>query len=345
MHTKDRVPRTTADDRQVVNIALFETLRADAQRLGADVAAGINLAVELGAEFPVPGRGKTAERFGMLAALAAGDLTQARIIEPHTDALAILAEAGQPARGGSWGVFAAHRQGLVLTARQAGGRWTLSGAKPWCSLAERLEHCLVTADTPAGPGLFAVDLGHSSITAEPSEHWVSRGLTAITSVGLLFDATPAEPIGAPGWYLSRPGFAWGGIGVAACWLGGATALRRTLATAAGRMSGEARTIGTLALGRIDCELYAAQAALDAAAVQIDTGAASGPAGELLALRVRSVVAAAAENTINLMARCLGPTPLVSDEEHARRVADLGIYLRQHHGERDLIALGESLLQP
>jgi hypothetical protein len=33
-----------------------------------------------------------------------------------------------------------------------------------------------------------------------------------------------------------------------------------------------------------------------------------------------------------------------DEEHARRVADLQIYLRQHHAERDTARLGGLLLE-
>jgi hypothetical protein len=37
---------------------------------------------------------------------------------------------------------------------------------------------------------------------------------------------------------------------------------------------------------------------------------------------------------------LGPAPLAFEEEHVRRVADLELYLRQHHADRDLAALGQ-----
>ena len=40
---------------------------------------------------------------------------------------------------------------------------------------------------------------------------------------------------------------------------------------------------------------------------------------------------------------LGPAPLTGDEDHARRVADLTVYLRQHHAERDLARQGEQVL--
>ena len=39
----------------------------------------------------------------------------------------------------------------------------------------------------------------------------------------------------------------------------------------------------------------------------------------------------------------GPALLAQDEDHARRVADLQIYLRQHHAERDQASLGELLM--
>ena len=42
------------------------------------------------------------------------------------------------------------------------------------------------------------------------------------------------------------------------------------------------------------------------------------------------------------ARALGPGPLAHDADHARHVADLEVYVRQHHGERDLAALGALL---
>ncbi|WAP51952.1 hypothetical protein OL239_00950 [Arthrobacter sp. ATA002] len=91
-------------------------------------------------------------------------------------------------------------------------------------------------------------------------------------------------------------------------------------------------------------LQAARAALDSAAGDVDAGRAKGHDGALLARRVRSIVADAAEEVLVLADHGLGPGPLALEEEHARRTADLRIYLRQHHAERDNAALGASLLQ-
>jgi hypothetical protein len=43
-------------------------------------------------------------------------------------------------------------------------------------------------------------------------------------------------------------------------------------------------------------------------------------------------------------RALGAGPLCHDAAHARRVADLTVYLWQHHAERDLAELGEIIAQ-
>ena len=65
---------------------------------------------------------------------------------------------------------------------------------------------------------------------------------------------------------------------------------------------------------------------------------------MLAGRVRAVVARAAEEVIVRAGHALGPAPLALDERHARRVADLPLYLRQHHAERDEAALGRAVLE-
>ena len=43
-------------------------------------------------------------------------------------------------------------------------------------------------------------------------------------------------------------------------------------------------------------------------------------------------------------RALGPGPLAHDAGHAALVADLTVYIRQHHGERDLERIGRRLSQ-
>ena len=142
----------------------------------------------------------------------------------------------------------------------------------------------------------------------------------------------AEPVWRDGWYLGRPGFALGGIRVAACWAGAVHALVTTLRRdLAGRPQPD--PIRAVNLGRADIADWTAQLALDHAARVFD-GGATGAGATLLAERTRAVVAEAAEVVLREVGHALGPAPLAFDEVHARRVSDLTLYVRQHHAERD-----------
>jgi hypothetical protein len=307
---------------------------------GEDAGAAVKLAEQYGSLLPQPGGGQTARRWAVLAVAGEHNLTLARVLEAHSDALAILAEAGEPTPGGAWGVFAAEAAPHRLEAHGRAGRTILTGVKPWCSLAARLDAALVTAHAGGGRQLFRVSLRHPSVTPEPPGAWVARGLRNVTSAAVRFDGTPADPVGPPGWYLARPGFAWGGMGVAACWHGGARGLQATLER---QSAGRRGDIAALHVGIVDAELHASEATLAGAAAAIDAKAADGSAGEILGLRVRAAVVSAVERTIRQVGHALGPAPLAFDDDHARRVADLELYVRQHHGERDLARLGSAVL--
>ena len=324
--------------------------RTRAARPAPTVESALALAARLTSAAPLPGAGDTLVRWQLLADLAAADLTVARVVEAHLDAVAILAEAAQdadcpqgadPGGAATWGVFAAEAPGAVLEAEPDGhGGWLVNGVKPWCSLAGRLSHALVTARVPGGRQLFAISLRDPGVTVE-ADAWHARGLVDVPSGPVHLERVPAVPVGGPGWYLRRPGFAHGGIGVAACWYGGAVAVARALVAAAQRR--EPDQLALWHIGQADLDLEAARQSLLAAAGEVDAGRAVGAAGELLALRVRSTVASAAESVLARTGHALGPAPLTLDDTHARRVADLTVYLRQHHAERDVAALGRAVL--
>lgn len=310
----------------------------------ADRAAAFELARDLAGAEAGLGGGGTWHYFGVLATLGSVDLTVARTLEPHLDALSILRQAGPDVdltpigadASSTWGVYAAHAPGARLDAVRRGSGWVLDGTKPWCSLAGDLSHAIITAHTgPTSRRAFAIALG-DGVALLPGT-WVSRGLVDVPSGGLRLDGVTAVPVGDDEWYLTRPGFAWGGIAVAAVWFGAAQALLATLVAAAVRR--EPDQIALMHVGHLDAVLFAAESALRHAAGVIDAGGADGSAGAVLAARVRAVVADAAETCLSVVGHALGPAPLTADDEHARRVADLTVYVRQHHAERDLAALG------
>jgi alkylation response protein AidB-like acyl-CoA dehydrogenase len=310
----------------------------DASGAIADVTASLEFAERLGRNVPLPAGGQTLRLWELLASLGAMDLTTARVVEPHLDAMAILHEAGEEQTPGTWGVFAAEGAGIRVVATESQGGWALTGVKPWCSLAGVLDHALITAHTAAGRRLFAIDLRDDAVTATQGG-WAARGLRDVPSGPIDLIGVPARPVGAGGWYLDRAGFAWGGIGVAAIWFGASVALARTLVDSL--REHEPDQLGFSILGSVDRDLHACREVFASAAREVDTGAAA-PA--ILAQRVRSISAVVAERTLAAVAHALGPQPLVIDEEHARRVADLQLYVRQDHAERDLARLGEKLLE-
>ena len=315
-----------------------------ARAAAGDVTGALSLAAEIGDDLPEPGSGRTLHLWSALATVAAVDLTVARVLEPHLDALAILSQAGlDPEPGtatGTWGVFAAEGPGDPLRATGGGSTYQLDGRKHWCSLAARLDRALISARVGDERQLFAVDL-HALGVSQEKGTWVARGLAEVDSGPVDFDGVPATPVGDPGWYLARPGFAWGGLGVAAIWYGGAVGVARRLLASAGTR--EPDQIATMHLGAVDAGLHAARCALVEAAAAIDAGRLDGTDGAIAALRVRQVVALVAEDVLGRAAHGLGPGPLATDEDHARRVVDLELYLRQWHAERDQAALGREIV--
>jgi len=91
---------------------------------------------------------------------------------------------------------------------------------------------------------------------------------------------------------------------------------------------------------VDAATAAAEAMLSSAATEVDADPLNRKGmAELVARRTRAVVETAVEETITRTARALGPAPLCQDAQHAKRVADLTMYVRQSHAERDLERLG------
>ena len=60
--------------------------------------------------------------------------------------------------------------------------------------------------------------------------------------------------------------------------------------------------------------------------------------------MRGTVAAAVERVLQLVGSARGPAPLAFDEPYAKRMADLALYVRQHHGQRDDAQLGALVLK-
>lgn len=292
----------------------------------------------VGDPWPLPAHGATRARWSALAALGERDLALAKVVEPHHDAIAILADLGGPLPSSDdiWAVWAAEPPFAVLTADRRDDTWTLTGRKAFCSGATLASRALVTARTPDGPRLLAVHVDSEGITHDPdAPAWAGPGMSRAGTVTLAFDDVPAEPVGAPGAYTDRPGFWWGAIGIAAIWLGGARGVAATLERAADRLDAH----GLAHLGTVRAEIDSLELVLDAVARRADEDGLDAAGAERLALVVRDRAGAVVESVVTRVGRALGPAPLAFDGEHAGRVADLQVFVRQHHAERDAERLG------
>lgn len=325
---------------------------------------------------PLPGSGQTLLRWQALASVAARDLGLVKLFEGHTDARAILAELRESAADGApgveikagsrWGVWAAEAPDARLIATRAdaggavgsGGALRLNGTKAWCSGASVLTHALVTAWLDDQPVLAAVELDPSSVSIS-SRHWHAVGMRATQSGDVHFDNTSAHQVGAPHAYVRRAGFWHGGAGIAACWYGSAAGIARRLAEITASRADAHRLAH---LGEMDIALAGAAEVLRASAAQIDANPGghrhdvtadlgehlneypdAQNAAQLIALRARLIVEASATTVMLHAGRALGAAPLCRDQRFARAMADLPVFLRQSHAERDLATLGEALL--
>jgi hypothetical protein len=290
---------------------------------------------------PLPGTGHTARRWAALADWGGRDLSLARLAEGHVDALAILAEAGRrPEPEALYGVWASRSGGAAVRWERRASAAVLAGTMRFCSGARVLDRALVVADPPDGapPGRLLVDVSVTTAGVEPvADSWCTAAMADADTLDVVFDDVPVsvgDLVGEPGWYVDRPGFALGGAGVAAVWWGGAAGvLDRVLRHL--RATPDPHQLAHVG------ELHAALAAADALLERTAAAADADPVGDhsLAVATVRAAVERAAREVVDRAPRIVGPGPLSRDADLARALADLALYVRQHHAERDHAALG------
>jgi len=315
-------------------------------RHGGDLA--LRHLVEAGLDvLPLPGRGQTLARWRVLAEVAAHDLSLAKLFEGHTDALAIQAELGAvspvppvPAApaGARWATWCAEPPDARVVAEDAQGEGgegiRLSGTKAWCSGAAVVTHAIVSCWNQDGEPCLAVVAMDQPGVAVTDEGWHAVGMAATASVNVRFDGARAHRLGRPGDYTRRPGFWQGGAGIAACWFGGAWGIARRVHALMGRAPDAHRLAH---LGAIDAALTPAAALLRETAAWIDRHPRDD--AQRVALRARLAIERAATDVMDHAGRALGAGPLCRDPGFAQAMADLPVFLRQSHAERDLAALG------
>jgi len=334
---QDDLQSQLADFARRRNVARLDPMLRDA--LQGCIDAGLD-------QLPMPGSGRTLNRWRQLATVAGVDLALFKLYEGHTDALAIMQELGAPqppasfAPSASWGVWAAEPPNARVEASKApseghGNRVQLNGTKAWCSGAQQIDCALITAWDHDTPWLVAFQLDQPGVTID-AQAWQAVGMASTASVDVHLDNAIGYCIGASGAYLARPGFWHGGAGIAAAWYGAAVALARALHDQ--RTKGRNDPHADAHLGAVDAALYGASVALRDCAAWIDAHPQAD--ASLPVQRLRAQVESAVDQVCRHVARALGAAPFCRDAHFARLATDLPVFIRQSHAERDLAGLGQ-----
>lgn len=300
-------------------------------------------------QLPLPGKGQTLARWQALASVGAYNLSLAKIFEGHTDALAILKEIGSSDQiaAGTWAVWAAEPPGRKIQVAKIGtlkhfdpgDTVLLSGTKAWCSGAHIVDQALITAWLPDGQRcLVALSLRQPGVVVT-EDGWAAVGMRASASVDVRLEHVRGVLVGSPGDYLRRPGFTHGGAGIAACWYGASASIASRLLNAS-RVREDPHALAHL--GAIDVALASTASLLRETAAQIDANPIRKWSMETH--RARLLAEATAQQVLQRVPRALGPGPLCKDRSLALLIADLPVFIRQSHAERDLAVLGEMRAQ-
>jgi len=316
---------------------------ADTRALGECLQALVDEGLD---QLPLPASGQTLDRWRSLACVAGHDLGLCKLYEGHTDALAIMQELGPEGAGSkgpgsvlaepgtTWGMWAAEPPQARVQVSGTGPSVKLNGRKAWCSGAAVVSHGLVTCWNEDGQQqLVAVDMRQPGVSVT-QEGWRAVGMAATGSVEVQFEAAHGIAVGEPDSYIQRAGFWQGGIGIAACWYGASRAIASRLLQ---HVIKHDEPHGQAHLGAVDTALHSAINVLQHAAHCIDQAPQDN--AELLARRSRAAIEHSAEQIITHVGHALGAGPYCKDAHFARLMADLPVFLRQSHAERDLAALG------
>lgn len=295
---------------------------------------------------PVPAAGHTSERHRRLFDVARRDVALARLVEAHVDALAILAEAGRAPRPRvAYGVWAADAPAdrLHVSPQQRPGIVGLTGTKAFCTGAGIVDRALVTVSAGSDVILVDVDVRPSAEVGFDNSDWVAAAFADTRTARAAFagvNVAPDDVIGEPGWYLDRVGFWHGACGPAACWAGGAAGLADWMLDAVRDKPPEPHRDAHL--GALQATRWRMTAALAGAGDEIDRSPLDQPAAHRLALALRADVERGCTEIVDHIGRAMGPRPAAFEPAISRRLAEVQLYIRQCHAERDLEALGRAV---
>lgn len=270
--------------------------------------------------------------------VARTDLCLARLVEGHADAMRIIDQASAEPRPGVYGVWASRSAGTGLSAKRDGDAWLVDGELRFASGVDIIDRALVTAWVDEETHLL-FDLDVSSFRPDRSS-WQSSGMDASRSFTVRADAVAAaDVIGSENFYLRRPGFVVGGLGVAAVWAGGAQRVTDLVVDGLRAFAAtphQLRRLGAMRQASWEATTLVHHVA-GGLAERDDRSTSAEVAG------ARTAVATACDRVLSEAALVVGPGGLSGNVHLARTMADLQMYVRQHHLDSTLQALGRAVI--
>jgi len=293
---------------------------------------------------PQPGQGETSKRFKRLFEMGREDLSLAKIMEAHWDAIAILQEAQHSVLPDTlYAVWASEAPNQVLEMIEDKDGFKISGTKAFCSGAGLVDCALVTIQKPKSQLVLLDFKNHPNKFSYSTDLWQTSAFSATQTATIEVQEIPVTPedcIGVKNWYTERAGFWQGAVNPAACWAGGAAGLLDYA------MSNKRHDAHTLAhLGAMQSNIWTCEAILEKAGHAIDQYPDISELAQKNGLNARHQIEQLCSDTLRRFARAYGPFPLACDSEISRRYIELDLFLRQCHAERDLESLGQLLKMP
>jgi alkylation response protein AidB-like acyl-CoA dehydrogenase len=216
----------------------------------------------------------------------------------------------------------------------------LEGVLRFASGAGLLDRALIPVWLDDGKHLL-MDLDVADLPVDTSGwHTGAMAASRTHQVKVDGDVSADDQIGVVDFYLQRPDFFPGGVGVAACWVGGAA---RVLDLVHARHPQPSPT-QQIRLGRMRIDLSVAAATVRSTAALLDRGSHPRAEGEVdwqaLSAEARAGAAEAVRRLIGDARLLSGPAGLAMDEGLAHAVPDLELYVLQQNSDADAFALGD-----
>ena len=312
---------------------------ADADEVRSSTEAMRDAVHRLASEHEKVWTGPFPEFANALTELGRVDLCLARLVEGHADALRILEQADAEPRPGVYGVWASRSAGTGVAASPLGSGWRLDGELRFASGIDIVDRALLPGWVDADTHLL-FDIAANGVAADRST-WRTVAMDASRSftVEVHQACDQTDVVGRANFYLRRPGFVVGGLGVAAVWVGGAQSVLDQVLAGLGRFQPSAHQLRRL--GLMEQAVWVARTTVETTARRLSELATDDVARETTL--ARTAVVAACEEVRAEAERIVGPGGLSGSTQLARTLADLAIFVRQHHVDGALEGLGRGAL--